>query len=168
MMGGLQEAYMDPANKSNQTPPSLRRFAVVTMVSVLSIVVLIAVFAVQNLLNQRRVANDVSAVASVRAINTALYKFRGEHADEYPKSLADVSGKIDAALTCGTPPCLRSGYAFTYTLLPATNMGPHYKVEARPNKFGNTGSQSLYSDESGIVRATRDDRAATANDDPIL
>lgn len=153
---------MDSANK--QTPPSLRRFRTVTMSAVLVIVVLIAFFAIQDLLHDRMVANDVAAVASVREMNTALYNFRKEHEDAYPKSLTELSGKIDQRLACDVAPCVRSGYAFTYSLLPATNMGPQYKIEARPNKFGNTGSQSLYSDESGVVRVTKDNRSATAQD----
>lgn len=157
---------MNSAN--SQTPPSLRRFRTVTMVAVLIIVVLIAVFAIQDLLHDRMVANDDAAVASIRTINTALYNFRKEHTDAYPKSLSELNGKIDTNLACTSGPCLRSGYAFSYTLLPATNMGPHYKIEARPNKFGNTGSQSLYSDESGVVRATKDDRIATAQDPPTM
>ena len=158
---------MDSANKQNM-PPSLRRFRVVTILAILVIVVLIAGFAIQNLVRERMTANDVGAVASVREMNTALYNFRKDHPDTYPKSLAELSGKIDQNLACSTQPCLRSGYAFTYTLLPATNMGPHYAIEARPNKFANTGSQSLFSDESGIVRATKDNRAATVTDSPVL
>ncbi len=157
---------MDPVK--NQATPSLSRFRVVTIVAILVIIALIAGFSIQNLLHERMVANDVSAVSSVRAINTALYNYRKDHADAYPKTLAELSGNIDANLACNTQPCLRSGYAFTYTVLPATSMGPHYKVEARPNKFGNTGSQSLYSDESGTVRATKEDRTATINDAPVL
>ena len=158
---------MDPANK-NQTPPSVRRFALVTLSAVVIIVVLIATFAIQNLLHERMVANEVAAVASVRAINTALYKYRGEHGDAYPNDLAELRGRIDEYLACNSAPCLRSGYAFFYTLLPATNMGPHYKIEARPNKFANTGSQSLYSDESGVVRVTKENRAATLADAPVM
>lgn len=155
---------MDSANK--QVPPSLRRFRTVTMCAVLLIVVLIAFFAVQDLLHDRMVANDAAAASSVRSINTALYNFRNEHGDSYPRSLAELSGKIDENLACPSGPCLYHGYAFTYTLLPATNMGPHYKIEARPNKLGNTGSLSLYSDESGVVRSTTDDRVATVQDAP--
>jgi hypothetical protein len=46
-------------------------------------------------------------------------------------------------------------------------MGPRYVIQVRPNRYQNTGVQSFYSDESGVIRATSDDRPASAGDGPV-
>jgi len=77
--------------------------------------------------------------------------------------LADV----EALMKCGEAECLKSGYRFKYELLPANNMGPRYVIQVRPNKYENTGVQSFYTDESGVIRATPDNRPASAGDGPV-
>ena len=59
-----------------------------------------------------------------------------------------------------------AGYQLQYTPGPASPDGRvhNYTLLARP---GNYGYRNFFSDETGIVRATRDDRAATSLDPPI-
>ncbi|MGH9523380.1 MAG: hypothetical protein ACRD3E_12710 [Terriglobales bacterium] len=132
----------------------------------LAICVALAVLCGCTLLEQRRADNERTAVSTVMQVNTALYKFRQAHPDSYPKSLAEVPG-IDPLINCGQAECMKAGYRFKYELLPATSMGPHYAIQVRPNKYQNTGVRSFYSDESGMVRATNDDRAASVGDGPV-
>ena len=121
---------------------------------------------VRTLLKDRRDQNERTAIQTIRAINTALYQHRQARADSYPKSLNDLAD-VEALMKCGEPECLKSGYRYKYELLPPTNMGPRYVIQVRPNKFENTGVQSFYSDESGVIRATPEDRPASAVDGPV-
>lgn len=140
--------------------------------AIFAIVVVVAVLfglgavSVQTLLKDRRDQNERTAIQTIRALNTALYRHRQAHPDAYPKSLADLS-ELEPLMKCGEPACLKSGYNFKYELLSPTNMGPRYVIQVRPNKYQNTGVQSFYSDESGVIRATNADRPASAGDGPV-
>jgi hypothetical protein len=149
------------------TAPSRRSRAPIAIILVVALILLgFLAIAVRSLLEQRLAGNEAAALSGIRSINTALYQYRQQHGDSYPKSTADLRGALDPILACGVNPCVKSGYAFSYELLASTPMGPRYAIVARPNKFGNTGRRSFYSDESGVVRATGDNRMPNAEDDP--
>lgn len=133
---------------------------------VTAFVVAVAVLLGCSIVERRRADNERNAVTTVMQVNTALYKYRQAHADAYPKSLSELS-EIDPLVKCGEAECVKSGYRYKYELMPATAMGPHYTIQARPNKYQNTGVRSFYTDESGVVRATNDDRAANGVDGPV-
>ena len=140
--------------------------AIFAIVVVVVIVGALGFISVRNLLQERRDQNERTAIQTVRALNTALYLHRQKHPDTYPKSLGELAD-VEALMKCGEATCLKSGYAFKYELLPPTNMGPRYVIQVRPNKYENTGVQSFYSDESGVIRATGDNRPASAGDGPV-
>ncbi len=58
------------------------------------------------------------------------------------------------------------GYQLQYTPGPASSDGlvHNYVLLARP---GNYGYSNFYTDETGVLRATRENRPATAQDPPI-
>ncbi len=143
-----------------------RNGAIFAIVVIVLVIGSLGSISVRTLLKDRRDQNERTAIQTVRALNTALYLHRQKHPDVYPKSLNELAD-VEALLKCGERTCLKSGYAFTYELLPPTSMGPRYIIEVRPNKFQNTGVQSFYSDESGVIRATGDDRPASAGDGPV-
>ena len=138
-------------------------FAIVVVVAVL---LGLGAVSVQTLLKDRRDQNERTAIQTIRAMNTAIYKHRQAHPDAYPNSLNELAD-VDPLLKCGQAECPKSGYSFKYELLPPTNMGPRYVIQVRPNKYQNTGVQSFYSDESGVIRATVDNRPASAGDGPV-
>jgi len=65
---------------------------------------------------------------------------------------------IDSALGSGT----KDGYAFS-----TSGGADTFIVNARPLDYGFTGSRSFFSDESGVIRYTREDRPATVEDPPL-
>ncbi len=138
-------------------------FAIVVVVAVL---LGLGAVSVQTLLKDRRDQNERTAIQTVRAVNTALYLYRQQHPDAYPKSLAELAD-VEAVMKCGQVECPKSGYSFKYELLPPTNMGPRYVIQVRPHNYESTGVQSFYSDESGVIRATTDNRPASAGDGPV-
>ncbi len=127
--------------------------------------------------NQTR-ANQASAVGSVRTINTAEITYASSYTEGFSPSLAalgegppgaspsrSAAGLIDPVLASGT----KSGYTFTYTPGPRDSNGRinSYTVVARPIKYGKTGLRSFFTDESGVIRQTAEDRPATAKDPPL-
>jgi hypothetical protein len=86
----------------------------------------------------------------------------------YPASIAllgssgtnCIDGKLIAQGGCH--------YKFTYTpgLKGAEGRVETYVITASPVEYGRSGDSSYFSDETGKVHYTREDRPATANDPP--
>lgn len=129
-------------------------------------------------------ANQAAAVGLLRTINTAAFTYKSNYANGFPpdlKALAPPSsdsprscaaaGLIDAALAVGE----KRGYRFEYRRGPLVGRPPvgcapgvtSYSIGARPLAYGKTGEVSYFTDETGVIRWTREDRPATAQDPPI-
>jgi uncharacterized protein YciI len=118
----------------------------------------------------RAEADEQEALRSVRTLNTALAMYNAaEPAKGYAASLKDLGpeGKayIEKTLASGT----KSGYTFDYKPEPATagSVIMHYTLVARPVKQLAPGEKSFFTDESGLIRFTKEDRPATVSDPPI-
>jgi hypothetical protein len=112
-------------------------------------------------------ADERAAVGSVRTLNTALAMYNAaEPAKGYAASLKQLGpeGKeyITETLASGT----KSGYTFEYKpqLTPAGTPITHYTLVARPVKLLAPGEKSFFTDESGLIRFTKEDRAAKVTD----
>ncbi len=127
----------------------------------------LAAIALPSLLRSRTAANEASAVGSMRTMHTALATYNAQH-HSYPEGVSAMNDLLDPQLACAQPPCQKSGYHFTYTLLPPDASGARYTISARPVKHGNTGFRSFFTDHTGVIRFTRDDRPATAKDEPLM
>jgi type II secretory pathway pseudopilin PulG len=156
---------MNTVPKSSPGRPS-RSGAIISIVLVVAAICGLGAISIRTLLQDRRDANERTAMQTILQVNTALYRYRQAHADAYPKSLNGLP-EVELPMKCGEPECLKSGYRFKYELLPPTSMGPRYVIQVRPNKYQNTGVQSFYSDESGVIRGTKEDRPASAGDGPV-
>jgi hypothetical protein len=76
-----------------------------------------------------------------------------EHAGDLQQSLAANSFQKD-------------GYEFHYELRRGGKDGA-YSIVARPIQYGRRGNQSFYLDETEVIRATRENREPTAEDEPV-
>lgn len=127
---------------------------------------IIAAIAIPNVLRSRQAANQASALASLRTINTAAVMY-GATYNHYPPSLAALgskpgggppeataSGLIDNVLAAG----VKSGYRFEYQARSTHNDGvlDAYQVRADPTEPGTTGEAHFFTDESGVIRIARD------------
>jgi hypothetical protein len=133
---------------------------------------------------ERKVANETRAVGSLRTLHTAAHYYQEEYKNGFPPSLAafgppetgagpgcGASDLVDHILASGT----KSGYTFEYSPGPpvekpppgCTPGGTSYTVSARPKEYGKSGGRSFFTDETGVIRQTSEDRAATAKDPPI-
>ena len=121
--------------------------------------------------------NESYAIGSLRTINTgaityaSVYPNVGFPPDLHSLGPAPAGGKQDQSaaglleleLACGQPPCVKRGYRFEYHV-----QGKEaYSDDARPVRYQKTGLRSFFTDQTGVIRFTNDDRAATAKDSPI-
>lgn len=132
-------------------------------------------------LRSRTAANESSAAGSLRTLSTTAQMYVESYKNGFPHSL-DAMGPatpptcaaadlIDFVLAGG----MKSGYRFEYqpgppVEKPAAGCPPgvqSYRITARPLTFGTTGYRSFFTDESRVIRHTKEDRAATAADPPI-
>lgn len=109
-------------------------------------------------------ANERQAVAAVRGILTAAMVYMAEFGDQYPESLEAMGPNgmkaIDEALATGR----RHGYRFSYMPQVKNQRAVSFLIEARPERYGQSGRRSFRADDSGLIRFTLEDRAATAQD----
>jgi hypothetical protein len=152
----------------------------------LFLVVLPLAIAVPNMLPDRRLSNEASATATLRLLNAAENTFATTYHSGFSEGLnclgppaaggkadanhADLVDPVLAGLQSGsTNSFTKNGYTFTYA--PGSRDGNGlivgFATIARPMAYGSSGTRSFFADESGKIRATAKDRAATANDPPI-
>ncbi|HMH05615.1 MAG TPA: prepilin-type N-terminal cleavage/methylation domain-containing protein [Terriglobales bacterium] len=148
-------------------------FSLIELLIVVAIILIIAAIAIPNLLRARIAANEASAVASIRTINTAEVTYVTAYpATGYSITLAALGPA--AAGTCATPvltnACLidftlasasttalaKSGYYFRVSNSTASATTPvsGYTIGAAPSTYNSTGVRLFCSIEDGVVRAT--------------
>jgi len=121
-----------------------------------------------NLLFLReRVPYEASAVGSLRTINVAQVEYARTHPDRgFASSLAELGPGAGELIS----PVLASGkkysYVFILTAAPPDSHGRivRYCIMARPQHYGKNIRHSFFTDESGVLRFTIENRAATAQD----
>ena len=116
-------------------------------------------------------AAEASAVGALRTYNTALVTYAATYPEiGYPRSpeqlggtggTADQAGLVDEALS--TSPFEKNGYRFSYR--PENNAA--YTVVARPVNYADGSKRSFFTDQSGVIRFTAEDRDPTADDPPL-
>jgi type IV pilus assembly protein PilA len=147
-------------------------FSLIELLIVVAIILIIAAIAIPNLLKAKMAANESSAAAAVRNINTAQVSY----ATLFPQvgfsaTLAALGGPaaacapptlstavqaclIDELLSgFAAPPFVKSGY--TFGMAPGAAVGPPlvtYNVTATPISVGSSGQNMFCSDQSGVVR----------------
>jgi type IV pilus assembly protein PilA len=145
-------------------------FSLIELLIVVAIILIIAAIAIPNLLRSKIAANEASAVASCKAINTAeiVYSTTYTSTTIFSTDLlslgdggvpsncgnattvptASAACLIDSALENATQTA-KSGYLFTYT----PSAGGSYSVTAGPITVNGTGTRYFYTDQSAVIRA---------------
>lgn len=102
------------------------------------------------------------AVESLLELRSALNAYAGTQRGAYPASLEVLGDRARAS----AQKALSEGYQLQYIPGPVGPDGAahSYVLLARP---GNYGYRAFYTDETGLLRATRENRAATSQDPPI-
>jgi len=134
-------------------------FSLIELLLVVTVILIIAAIAVPNFLKSRLRANEASAVASLRVINTAAVTFSITYPDlGFPAQLTTLGGAnpcsasstqaclIDDVLAQGT----KSGYSFAWTgdgAVPSVT----FVVTATPKVVGGSGQQMYCTDQTGVI-----------------
>ncbi len=141
-------------------------FSLIELLIVVAIILIIAAIAIPNLMRARMAANESSAAAAIRTINTAQYSYQAKFQNSlgYANGLTalgspnaatctpdplGVAGdcQFDAVLTSGA----KGGYTFTTTVVGA-NPATGYTVIASPTTPNQTGSKWFCSFQDAVVR----------------
>jgi len=102
---------------------------------------------------------ETQAAASLYEIGRQLAAYADATGGEYPASLDALGEKEWPAAQAAR----REGYNLSYSSSEEQGRIRHYVLLAQPQRYG---FRSFYLDESGVLRATRDNRPATADDPP--
>ena len=160
-LGGFTDARY---GKHGWTMKKHQGFSLIELLVVVAIILIIAVIAIPSLLHSRISANESSAVASLRTINTAEATYSSSWGSGYAPTIDNLGGAgpclagtaaaaciIDSQLSLA--PYVKSGYTFAAvgnTLVGAVNNG--YESNATPTAVDVTGKRAFCSDQTGVIR----------------
>lgn len=145
-------------------------FSLIELLIVVAIILIIAAIAIPNLLRARMAANESSAVASVRTVNSAETTYNSTYPTiGFAGALSNLGGALGAAcVPSSTTACLidsvlsnngnpatsgKSGYLFstgTGSVGGTVNVG--YTVLAVPITINQTGIRAFCAEEDAVVR----------------
>ena len=147
-------------------------FSLIELLIVVAIILIIAAIAIPNFVKAKIAANESSAAAAIRMVNTSQVSYStlfpqvgfsgnlgalgGPAAACVPPTLSTVAQAclIDELLSgFGPVPFVKSGY--TFNMVPGAAVGPPlvtYFVTATPVSLGSSGQNMFCSDQSGVVR----------------
>ena len=106
------------------------------------------------------------AMAALHSARSALMAYAGAQQGVFPESLEGLPGETFATVREAAQAAQREGYRLEYSATPEGSEGRlrHFVLLARP---GNYGYRNFFVDETGVIRATREDRPATVQDPPM-
>jgi type IV pilus assembly protein PilA len=137
-------------------------FTLIELVIVLAIILIIAAVTIPCLTSAKINANEASAIASIRAIQTAQASYQTTYgAEGYASSLAALGGSesctpspvmaclLDEGLTSGT----KAGYAFAVVAgHPVNGANTTYVAGAAPTAYNHTGVRRFCSTDKNVIR----------------
>ncbi len=134
-------------------------FSLIELLLVVAVILIISAIAIPNFLRSRERANEASAVASIRTINTAAVTYSVTYPNlGFPASLPAMGGAnpctatpaqaclLDDLLAQGT----KGGYSFAWTgdgLVPSVG----FLITGTPQVVGSTGQRMFCADQRGIM-----------------
>jgi type IV pilus assembly protein PilA len=134
-------------------------FSLIELLLVVAVILIISAIAVPNFVRSRLRANEASAVASLRVINTAAVTYSITYPDlGFPTTLATLGGANPCSAS-STSACLiddmlaqgsKAGYTFAWTGdgLPTS---VNFLVTGTPEVVGSSGQRMFCTDQTGII-----------------
>ena len=147
-----------------------RGFSLIELLIVVAIILIIAAIAIPNLMRARMAANESSAVASLRTVNTAEITYNSTYPTVgFAPALSNLGGALGAACTpSSTTACLidsvlsnngnpansgKSGFSVTTgTGTVGSGVIVGYTVVAVPMILNQTGVRAFCSEQDAVVR----------------
>jgi type IV pilus assembly protein PilA len=136
-------------------------FSLIELLIVVAIILIIAAIAIPNLLRAREAANEASAVASIRTINTAEITYSSTYPTVGFAANLSVLGGVAPCTPASTTACLidsvlsagkKSGFNFTEAPGVVATPQTTYYTTAVPVTLDQTGTRSFCSFEDAVVR----------------
>ena len=144
-------------------------FSLIELLIVVAIILIIAAIAIPNLLRARMAANESSAVASVRTVNTAEVTYNSTYPTVgFAQALVNLGGAapctpspataclIDSVLSLNGNPANtgKSGYMFATGAGTQSAGGTYvgYTIQASPITINQTGIRGFCAEEDAVVR----------------
>lgn len=137
-----------------------RGFSLIELLLVVAVILIVASIAVPNFLKSRLRANEASAVASLRMINTAAITYSMTYPDMgFPAQLTTLGGANPCTAASSTQACLiddslaqgiKSGYSFGWTgdgAVPSVS----FIVTGTPQAVGGSGQRMFCTDQTGVI-----------------
>ena len=152
-------------------------FSLIELLIVVAIILIIAAIAIPNFLRSRIAANQASAVASCRTLDTAEISYSSTFNTGYTANITSLSpptpvganptstaaGLIDSVLATGS----KSGYSFTYSPGPSDSTGRINTYASPPSRSPVIrGPITTITDQSGVIRMNSTTTAAST-DSPL-
>jgi type IV pilus assembly protein PilA len=134
-------------------------FSLIELLLVVAVILIISAIAVPNFLRSRLRANEASAVASLRVINTAAVTYAITYPDIGFPALLNTLGGANPCLASSTQACLlddilsqgaKGGYSFVWTgdgFTPSVS----FTLTGTPQAIGASGQNMFCSDQSGVI-----------------
>ena len=139
-------------------------FSLVELLIVVTIILIIAAMVIPNLLRSKIAANDSSAVASIRNINTAEVTYQSAWGIGFAPALNNLGGASPCLVATSAAACLidpllsvapntKSGYKFNAagTLLVGGVLNG-FEVNATPGTVQVTGVRAFCGDQTGLIQ----------------
>ena len=136
-------------------------FTLMELMIVIALILIVAAMAIPSIVDAKIHADEASAVASIRAINTAEITYQATYGG-YADSLANLGGAEPCSKSAATA-CLldqslaggvKSGYKFEATGGNASGGdNTSYAVGAAPEVFNRTGKRIFCSTDKNVIRA---------------
>jgi len=144
-------------------------FTLIELLIVVALILIIAAITIPSLTQSKINADEASAVASIRAINTSEVTYQASYGG-FANALANLGGAepctkspataclLDQSLAGG----VKSGYSFVAVgSNPANGMSTSYVVGAAPVIFDRTGKRLFCSTEKNVLRVDLNVGAST-------
>jgi prepilin-type N-terminal cleavage/methylation domain-containing protein len=138
-------------------------FSLIELLIVVAIILIIAAIAIPNLLRARIAANESSAVASVRTVNTAQVAYNSAYPSVgFAASLGNLSGTCTGTVVpTSSSACLidtflaggsKSGYSFTMASYGSGTPTGSFETDAAPTTPNQSGVRYFCSNADNVVR----------------
>jgi type IV pilus assembly protein PilA len=134
-------------------------FSLIELLLVVTVILIISAIAVPNFIRSRQRANEASAVATIRVINSAAVTYSLTYPDlGYPASMTTLGGP-NPCTASSTQACLlddllaqgaKGGYSFLWTgdgLVPSFG----YSITGTPQVIGSSGQRMFCADQTGVI-----------------
>ncbi len=158
----------------NQKQKNDRGFTLIELLIVISIIIIIATFAIPNITRIRRQGNETSAIQSIKAIVGAQLQYSSMYPQNgFACSLSSLGGEQTATpgpTAAGLIPSdlaggHKAGYVFALTnctkvTVNNTDQFTSYQITAVPEAVGKSGDRGFCSDDGGQTKS--DPKGGTA------